>query len=72
MFSSTNFQSQPNLHRSIAIETSGRNGSVALVENNQVLTQEFFSHGLKHAAGLLPLIDRLMRDRNWVPADLSH
>jgi tRNA threonylcarbamoyladenosine biosynthesis protein TsaB len=57
--------------RSLAIETSGRFGSVALVEGESVVVEETFSHGLKHAAGLLPLIDRLMRDRGWKPSDLQ-
>ncbi len=58
--------------RSLAIETSGRFGSVALVEDEAVVADEIFSHGLKHAAGLLPLIDGLMRHRGWIPSDLRH
>jgi tRNA threonylcarbamoyladenosine biosynthesis protein TsaB len=54
----------------LAIETSGQNGSVALVQNEQVLVEESFPHGLKHAADLLPMIDRLMRNYAWKPADL--
>lgn len=56
--------------RSLAIETSGRVGAVALVEHGKVLAEQSFSHGLKHAAGLLPLIDGLMRPLDWKPADL--
>jgi tRNA threonylcarbamoyladenosine biosynthesis protein TsaB len=56
----------------LAIETSGRIGSVALVTNSTVVRQESFSHGLKHAAGLLPMIDRLMRDLGWNPSDVQH
>lgn len=58
--------------RALAIETSGQSGSVALVENAQVLVQESFPHGLKHAAGMLPMIDRLMRNHGWNPSDLQH
>jgi tRNA threonylcarbamoyladenosine biosynthesis protein TsaB len=68
MFSSTNFPSQ----QALAIETSGKNGSVALVHGRSILVQEYFSHDLKHAAGLLPLIDKLMRARNWTPSSLQH
>jgi tRNA threonylcarbamoyladenosine biosynthesis protein TsaB len=57
--------------RSLAIETSGRFGSVALVENELVVVEETFSHGLKHAAGLLPLINALMRGRGWAVSDLQ-
>jgi tRNA threonylcarbamoyladenosine biosynthesis protein TsaB len=68
MFLGTNFSSQ----RALAIETSGRNGSVALVQGDTILGQETFSHGLKHAAGLLPLIDKLMRQQNWTPDKLDY
>jgi tRNA threonylcarbamoyladenosine biosynthesis protein TsaB len=56
----------------MAIETSGRAGAVSLVENSVVLVEESFPHGLKHAAGMLPMIDRLMRQHGWKPADLRH
>jgi tRNA threonylcarbamoyladenosine biosynthesis protein TsaB len=59
------------LQRALAIETSGRNGSVALVDAGRVLAEESFPHGLKHAAGLLPLIDQLMHQHRWEPADLQ-
>jgi tRNA threonylcarbamoyladenosine biosynthesis protein TsaB len=55
----------------LAIETSGRTGSVALLANSNVAGEESFSHGLKHAAGLLPMIDRLIRDLGWKPSDIQ-
>ncbi len=58
--------------RSLALETSGRLGSVALVQDTSVLVEQTFSHDLKHAAGLLPLIDQLMREHDWKPFDLSY
>ena len=58
--------------RALAIETAGRDGSVALVDGGAVVAESSFAGGFKHAAGLLPLIDRLMRDRRWRPADLHH
>ena len=59
------------ISRALAIETSGRSGSVALVEDAKILVEEPFPHGLKHAAGLLPLIDRLMAQHLWKPSDLK-
>src|SRR5947209_9406441 len=58
--------------RAIAIETSGRIGSVALVEGGgAVVAEEHFPHGLKHAAEILPMIDRLCRARGWKAADFE-
>ncbi len=58
--------------RALAIETSGRVGSVAIVLDGKVLREEQFSHGLKHAAGILPLIDRLCGELAWKPGNLDH
>src|SRR5208282_2376277 len=58
--------------RALAIETSGRLGSVALLQGSAVLVEQSFSHGLKHAAGLLPMIDQMVRGQGWEPADLQH
>jgi len=55
----------------LAIETSGRVGSVALVRNGVVLAEPTFEHGLKHAAGILPMIDRLCREHGIGPKDLA-
>jgi tRNA threonylcarbamoyladenosine biosynthesis protein TsaB len=57
--------------RAIALETSGLLGSIALVENGQILSEEEFPHGFKHAAGIISLIDRLTRAKGWTPQDLS-
>lgn len=57
--------------RGLAIETSGRNGSLAVSEDGHVLAEEQFSHGLKHAAGIVPIIDRLCASRGWKPADID-
>ncbi len=56
--------------RAIAIETSGRVGSVATVDDGVALDEETFPHGLKHAAEIIPRIDALCRARGWRPADL--
>lgn len=56
--------------RALAIETSGRTGSVALVEGDIVVADDEFLHGLQHAAEMIPRIDRLCRERGWSPRDL--
>src|SRR3954469_19664546 len=57
--------------RALAIETSGRTGSVAVAQDGVVLAEETFPHGLKHAAGLVPMIDRLCRAAGWGPGDVE-
>ena len=57
--------------RGLAIETSGRTGSIAIAEDGHVLGEERFSHGLKHAAGIVPIIDRLCKAQGWKPGDIE-
>lgn len=57
--------------RAIAIETSGRIGSVAIVRDGAVLDEESFPHGLQHAATILPMLDRLVRAQGWSPRDVE-
>ena len=57
--------------RVLAIETSGRIGSVALADGTSILLEEQFPHGLKHAAEIVPMIDRLCRAQGWAPHDLE-
>jgi tRNA threonylcarbamoyladenosine biosynthesis protein TsaB len=57
--------------KALAIETSGRIGSIALADEGQVVSESQFPHGLKHAAEIIPIIDRLCRERHWLPADLQ-
>ena len=45
--------------RALALETSGRVGSVALAVDDVVVAEEQFAHGLKHAAGMVPTVDGL-------------
>lgn len=58
--------------RALALETSGRLGSVALVEDDQVVASDSFQHGLQHAATILPMIDRLTQSRGWKPSQIDH
>lgn len=57
--------------RALAIETSGRIGSIAAVLDGQVVGEESFAHGLAHAAQIIPIIDRLCRARSWAPRDVQ-
>jgi tRNA threonylcarbamoyladenosine biosynthesis protein TsaB len=57
--------------RAIAIETSGRLGSIATVRDGQVLTEEQFPPQFKHAAGIISVIDRLTKSHGWSPRDVS-
>ncbi len=57
--------------RGIAIETSGQVGSIASVRDDQILAEEEFPHGLRHAAEIVPIIDRLCRAQGWKPSDLN-
>src|SRR6476660_6182130 len=56
--------------RALAIETSGRIGSVALIDENGAIEEREFPHGLQHAAGLIPLMDEMCQASGWTPADL--
>ena len=57
--------------RGLAIETSGRIGSIAVADEGRVLAEDQFSHGLKHAAGIVPIIDRLCAGQSWKPSDVE-
>src|SRR4029434_10618889 len=57
--------------RALAIETSARTGSIAAVEDENVVAEEQFEHLLQHAAQITRIIDRLCRSRGWTAADLD-
>ncbi|HEX8524917.1 MAG TPA: tRNA (adenosine(37)-N6)-threonylcarbamoyltransferase complex dimerization subunit type 1 TsaB [Tepidisphaeraceae bacterium] len=57
--------------RALAIETSGRVGSIATLQDGQVLVEEQFPHGLQHAAQIVAIIDRLTGAQRWGPADIQ-
>ena len=56
---------------SLAIETSGRLGSVALCDDGVILDERTFAHGLQHAAELIPLIDVMTKDRGIVAKQIG-
>ncbi len=61
--------------RVLALETSGRLGSVALVEaigrDATVLQERRLPAGQRTARTLLPVVDELLRDQAWPPATLE-
>jgi len=57
--------------RALALESSGRIGSVAAVLDGAVVAEEEFAHGLQNAAQILPIIDRLTRAQSWTPRDVD-
>ncbi len=57
--------SEPNAPRILAIETSGRSGSVAVAIGPRVLGERTLSADRRHAAELLPAIRDLCREAGW-------
>lgn len=57
--------------RIIAIETSGRCGSVAVAVGPRLLAERDFATQVEHARELLPAIDGLCREMGWSPASLK-
>ncbi len=58
--------------RIMAIETSGRIGSVAVALGPQLIAEQDFTAQLKHAAQLLPTMERLCQSQGWQPAEIEH
>ncbi len=57
--------------RIVAIETSSRRGSVAIGCGGDLIATAEFSADQRHAAELLPAIDRLCRSAGWPPASIE-
>ena len=55
----------------IAVETSGRRGSVAIALGPDLVGRCEFSADMQHARDLLPEMDRLFREHQWRPADVD-
>ncbi len=58
--------------RIMAIETSGRIGSVAVGVGSRLLAEQDFGDQLKHGAQLLPTMERLCQLQGWQPQDIDH
>jgi len=56
----------------LAVETSGRTGSVALACGGRTIAEAEFPHGLQHAAGIVRIIDELCRGSGWRPESIRH
>jgi tRNA threonylcarbamoyladenosine biosynthesis protein TsaB len=57
--------------QNLAVETSGRLGSVVLGRGDEILAARQLSGGMRHAVELLPTIDKLCRQKGLTSADLS-
>jgi tRNA threonylcarbamoyladenosine biosynthesis protein TsaB len=58
--------------RAVAIETSGRIGSVAVIRDDCLLSEQTFPHGLAHAAQVVTILDRQIAAAGWKPDRLDH
>ncbi len=56
----------------LALETSGRLGSVALAEGDRLLDESSFTTPLKHSAEVFPAIAALLEKLNRKPAQIRH
>lgn len=59
------------MFHALAIETSSRTGSVAIVRGDEVAAEESFPHGLQNAAQIVVIIDRLSRALGIGPPDFA-
>jgi tRNA threonylcarbamoyl adenosine modification protein YeaZ len=58
--------------RILAIDTSGRQGSIALAEGTTLLALRHLPENNRHALELMPAIAELTREYRWLPNDLDH
>lgn len=58
--------------RILALETSGRVGSVAVGLGPQLLAVRHFPHGMRHAVALMPMVQELVAAQGWRPRDIEH
>lgn len=56
----------------LAVETSGRLGSVALATGGQLLAEETFSAPMRHSAEIFPAVRRLLAGCDRKPEDIEH
>lgn len=56
----------------LALETSGRIGSIALAQGPTLLATRTLSAAMKHATELAPTIAAMTAAQNWTPADIHH
>lgn len=63
--------SEANQRWILALETSGRVGSVAVARGDRVLTVQRFTADQRHAVELLPTVQRLCHDAGFAPGQLD-
>lgn len=56
---------------SLAVETSCAMGSVALASGSEVIAEQVFSARARHAAELLPTVDKLLADNGLQPQQIA-
>ena len=56
----------------LAVETSGRVGSVAIATGQQLLAEKTFSAPMTHSAEIFPAIDSLLASFNREPKEIEH
>ncbi len=57
---------------SLALETSGRIGSVALGAGKEILAEKKFSSPLKHSSEIFPTINQILEQIQGKPKDIQH
>lgn len=58
--------------RILALETSGRHGSVAVARGPTLLAERDLPATSRHAVQLMPLVRELVREQGWKPVQLDH
>lgn len=56
----------------LAIETSGRRGSVAIAAGRQLLAEKTFSAPMTHSAEVFPAVQNLLKQFNRKPKEIEH
>lgn len=54
--------------KTVALETSGTSFSLALADDETLITELFWQSGLKHSETLIPALSRLMAEAGWQPS----
>lgn len=58
--------------RIVAIETSGRHGSVAVARGLELLAQRELSSAMRHTVELMPAVQSLTQAQGWKPSEIDH
>lgn len=58
--------------RIVAIETSGRQGSVAIAHGPELLAARQLPEGNRHATALMPALQSLLQEQRWAPDQIDH